>query len=117
MRELVPFGGLSWSAVTDVLEPQPGRPARQQLANSDDLGRLVAWVERLEKGNRNSGLFWAACRAVEAGRSDVLDEIAAAAARAGLSEREVTRTIDSARRGGQRRADRPPDREATRWPC
>ena len=113
VRELAPFGGLSWSAVTELLEPQPDRPARQQFANSDDLGRLVAWVERLEEGNRNSGLFWAARRAVEAGRSDVLDEIAAAAARTGLSEREVTRTIDSARRGGQRRVDRHPGREAT----
>lgn len=30
-----------------------------------------------------------------------------------LSEREITRTIDSARRGGQRRGDWQPDRKAT----
>jgi hypothetical protein len=69
--------------------------------------------QRLEEGNRNAGLFWAACRAVESGRANALDEIATAAAKTGLSEREIARTIDSARRGGQRRISWQPDREAT----
>jgi hypothetical protein len=43
----------------------------------------------------------------------VRDDIAAAAPKTGLSEREITRTIDSARRGGQRRADPRPQLEAT----
>ncbi len=102
--------GLSWAAVTRTLDPQVGRPQRQAVAaTEEDAGRLAAWVERLEEGNRNSGLFWAACRAVESGQAHALDEIAAAAAATGLSSREIARTIDSARRRG----DRQPDREAT----
>ena len=70
-------------------------------AASVAAGRLAGWVERLEEGNRNCGLFWAACRAVEAGRPSVLDDLAAAAAKAGLSRREIARTIASARRFAQ----------------
>jgi hypothetical protein len=58
-------------------------------------------VERLAEGNRNSGLFWAACRAVEADQSGMLGDLAAAAARTGLSESEITNTISSARRRAQ----------------
>jgi hypothetical protein len=114
VRQAASSGGLIGLAATHVLDPQPSRLARQELATDGDVGRLVAWVERLEEGNRNAGLFWAACRAVESGQSRVLDEIAAAAARTGLSEREISRTIDSARRGSQQRADRQAGREATR---
>lgn len=109
-----PSGGLSWDAVTGILDPQPDRPPRQALADSGDVARLAAWVERLEEGNRNAGLYWAACRAVESGQANALDGLAAAAARSGLSEREITRTIDSARRGSQHRGGRQSDREATR---
>jgi len=102
--------GLSWAAVTETLDPQAGRPQRQAIAaNGGDVRRLAAWVERLEEGNRNAGLFWAACRAVESGHARALDEIAAAAAATGLSDREIARTIDSARRRGGRQ----PGREAT----
>lgn len=114
VRRAEPSGGLGWAAVTRTLEPQSDRPARQVLAVSGDVNRLAAWVERLEEGNRNAGLFWAACRAVEAGQASALDEIAAAAARSGLADREITRTINSARRGIERRTDRWADREATR---
>ena len=109
VRQAVPSGGLDWAAVTGLLEPQPDRPARPVLAASGDVGRLAAWVERLEEGNRNAGLFWAACRAVESGQPGWLDEIAAAAARTGLTEREIARTIGSARRGA-----RPPRRHRSR---
>jgi hypothetical protein len=63
-------------------------------------------VERLEEGNRNAGLFWAACRAVEAGQHAALDDLAAAATKTGLTDREISRTIDSARRTGGRQAQR-----------
>jgi hypothetical protein len=114
VRRAEPSGGLNWAAVTRMLEPQADRPARQVLAASGDVSRLASWVERLEEGNRNAGLFWAACRAVESGQASALDDIAAAATKTGLSEREITRTIASARRGGQRRPGPQPDREATR---
>jgi hypothetical protein len=40
-------------------------------------------------------VYWAACRDVVSARQSALDEIAAAAERTGLSEREIARTIDS----------------------
>jgi hypothetical protein len=107
-------GSLDWAAATRVLEPQPDRPARQALAAGTDVSRLAAWVERLEEGNRNSELFWAACRAVESGHATALDQVAAAASRTGLGEREIVCTIDSARLSGQRSTGWPPDHEATR---
>lgn len=91
-------GGLDWSAVIRLLEPADDRPARPRGAGALDGARLAAWVERLEPGNRNCGLFWAACRAVEAGRYDILDELAASAARTGLLDREISQTIASAAR-------------------
>ena len=61
-----------------------------------DIGRLAAWVAAQPEGNRNAGLYWAACRAVEADVDP--GELAAAAVQAGLSETEALRTIGSARR-------------------
>jgi len=110
IRHAEPAAGLSWAAVTETLDPQVGRPQRPAIAaNGEDVRRLAAWVERLEEGNRNAGLFWAACRAVESGQARALDEISAAAAATGLSRQEIARTIDSARRRGGRQ----PGREAT----
>src|SRR6185437_368530 len=92
--------GLDWSAVTRLLEPDMGQ--RERLSTtSASASRLAGWVEQLEEGNRNSGLYWAACRAVEAGRPGLLDDLAAAAAKTGLSSREIARTIASARRSAQ----------------
>src|SRR5712691_11873484 len=69
--------GLSWSAVTGLLEPRQDRPIQARAAVRAHLSRLVAWVETLPEGNRNSGLFWAACRTVEAGEHGLLDDLAA----------------------------------------
>ena len=90
----------------------PGRPARARAAAPGDLSHLAAWVGRLQEGNRNAGLFWAACRAVEAGQPAVLDDLAAAAAATGLTGREIARTISSARRGSQRPFEHQGGREA-----
>jgi len=94
-------GRLDWPAAARLLEPGRELPRRSQAAAALDADRLVVWLERLEEGNRNSGLFWAACRAVEAGQPDLLHGLAAAAAKTGLPEREITRTIASARRSAQ----------------
>jgi hypothetical protein len=62
------------------------------------LVRLVAWAP---EGQRNSILFWAACRGAEAVRSGkadqafVVDVLVEAAAHAGLPAREAQRTIKS----------------------
>jgi hypothetical protein len=87
-------GRLDWQAVTRLLDPpKPAvKPGRRDVG---DLGKLVSWVAALKEGNRNGGLFWAACRAAETGHRD-LSELIAAAVHAGLSEDEARRTVTSA---------------------
>ncbi|MBA3293906.1 MAG: bifunctional DNA primase/polymerase [Geodermatophilaceae bacterium] len=58
---------------------------------------LVGFVHTLADGNRNRGLFWAACRAVECGNLALLDDLEAAGQRIGLPFAEVRSTIASAR--------------------
>ncbi|MGH3218974.1 MAG: bifunctional DNA primase/polymerase [Streptosporangiaceae bacterium] len=91
---------LDWEAVTRLLDP-PGEPPRPGRHDDGDPGSLAAWVAAQQEGNRNDGLFWAACRAVEAGHGD-LDGLVAAAVQAGLSEAEARRTVASAARKAAR---------------
>lgn len=66
---------------------------------------LVQFVAAAHEGQRNTRLFWAACRAYENGIGDELVEpLVAAALQVGLSEREARSTVGSARRlvGGRR---------------
>jgi hypothetical protein len=97
-------GHLDWQAVTGLLDPprQPQRPGQRQ---PDPMGisRLAGWVAAQPEGNRNAGLYWAANRALDADPSADLGPLAAAARQAGLSEREISRTLSSARRSGQQR--------------
>jgi hypothetical protein len=93
---------LDWAAVTNLLEPSRGQPARGWGAVPADGARLASWVGRLEEGNRNSGLYWAACRVIEAGQDHLLEDLAAAAATTGLADREIKRTVASARLSAQR---------------
>jgi hypothetical protein len=94
-------GGLDWAAACRLLNPQPQRsPARAGVWPTDP-SRLAGWVARLPKGNRNDGLFWAASRALESGLTD-LDELAEAARKTGLDEREIARTLASAQRHAYR---------------
>jgi hypothetical protein len=94
---------LDWGKVTALLEPQRQPTTWAATAQRGRLGHLAAWVEGQQEGNRNDGLFWAACRAAEAGDDQALTEIAAAARATGLAEREITRTIASARRTAAQR--------------
>jgi hypothetical protein len=89
-------GCLDWQAVTRLLEP-PKPATRPGGRDAGDLGRLAAWVAAQQEGNRNSGLFWAACRGAEAGHAD-LEDLVAAAVQAGLSEADARRTVASAAR-------------------
>ncbi|NUK43537.1 DNA primase, partial [Streptomyces lunaelactis] len=60
---------------------------------------LVQFVLAAHEGQRNTRLFWAACRAYENGFGDDLaDALTEAAVRAGLTEREARATIASADR-------------------
>lgn len=84
--------------------PAPHRTARAAPSSSDALARRAAYlarhVEQLPEGNRNAGLYWAACRAVDEGHpAETFDLLEGAALVAGLDEFEAQRTIASARRG------------------
>jgi hypothetical protein len=89
-------GRLDWQAATRLLEP-PKAIATPQGDAAGDLGRLAAWVAAQQEGNRNDGLFWAACRAIATGHRD-LDDLVTAAVTAGLAEDEARRTVASAAR-------------------
>ena len=99
IKKLGGHGGLDWAAVTALLEPQrhQQRPAPGQ-APDRALSQLARWVASQPEGNRNSGLYWAANRALDADPAADLSPLAAAARQAGLGEPEITRTLDSARK-------------------
>jgi hypothetical protein len=67
------------------------------------LARVVALTP---EGGRNRALFWASCRMVEGGhsRQSALSHLMPAAQHAGLSDREIESTIDSAFRIASRLA-------------
>ncbi|WP_338698263.1 bifunctional DNA primase/polymerase [Streptomyces sp. Q6] len=72
--------------------PTPGPPGHHGAG-------LVQFVLGAHEGQRNTRLFWAACRAYESGLGDTLaDALTDAAVRTGLTEREARSTIASAAR-------------------
>jgi Bifunctional DNA primase/polymerase, N-terminal len=101
-------GSVDWDAVVRHLQPQrQPRPPRQPRPETQDLSGLARWVASQAEGNRNAGLFWAANRALDADPAADLSSLAAAARHAGLGEREITRTLDSARKTSQPRPPTP----------
>jgi hypothetical protein len=86
-----------WAVAKQLLRPQSvyrapwPRSGRQQSA-----GHLVKWLETQYEGNRNGGLFWACCRALEKGDEDTVAELADVALAAGLPADEVRTTVESA---------------------
>jgi len=101
-------GALDWDAVTRHLQPQrEPPPPRHPQPDRQDLSSLARWVASQAEGNRNAGLFWAANRALDGDRAADLSPLAAAARQAGLDEPEITRTLDSARKGGRTRTHAP----------
>jgi hypothetical protein len=85
----------------------PGQARRRFPARLDRLPRpsvrdqaLQEWVASRVEGERNAGLYWAACRMVEAGRpfDTAVDVLAGPAAQCGLAGREILVTIRSAYR-------------------
>ena len=121
-------GPVDAARLRDFLDARPAAPARSEGAPATvDAERLAAWVAGRGEGERNRGLFWAACRLAENGtpRADALGALGPAAAQAGLSEREIAATVRSAYRAttpvseagpsadGRRGADRWCSRSAT----
>lgn len=71
----------------------PRHPAEKRAA------ALVRFVLDSQEGERNGRLFWAACRAYDAGLGDALaPALVTAAVHTGLSEREAAATVASAGR-------------------
>jgi hypothetical protein len=111
IRALQADEGLNWSTVTALLEPRRQIRPQPHPAPDRDLSHLARWVAGQQQGNRNAGLFWAANRALDADPAADLSPLTAAARQAGLDDKEVTRTLDSARRTGQA-GHVPPDHQA-----
>ncbi|WP_181273820.1 bifunctional DNA primase/polymerase [Brevibacterium oceani] len=93
-----PASTLDAPRLRDFLDPRP-TPSRPATGGVDrdvdmDVSRLAAWVAARGEGERNRGLFWAACRLAENGlpASDALDVLTAAAGHAGLGDREIATT-------------------------
>jgi hypothetical protein len=95
---------LDWQAIKQLLAPP--RPVVQIRdwkpgKNSDNFDGLVRRVadQGPRSGNRNSCLFWAACRAIEGNAPPaVYRDLAAAAIANGLPERDAWATVASAQR-------------------
>jgi hypothetical protein len=116
-------------ALRDFLDPRPQPALRSAVVvrgatRVEDAQRLAGWVSALGEGERNRGLFWAACRLAEAGvaPSATLDALGPAAEQIGLPPREVVTTIRSAYRATSARpaltdAPAPGHGEASRRPA
>jgi hypothetical protein len=87
--------------IARLLEPdEPERPPVREM-NARDTHKRVNALQRAvceaRPGTRNSMLFWAACTLAEFSPDD-LPLLTYAASQAGLDDREINRTIASARR-------------------
>ncbi|GAA3871256.1 bifunctional DNA primase/polymerase [Leifsonia kafniensis] len=110
-------------ALREFLNPRPTvsmMPTDGVRADAN-VARLVGWVASRGEGERNRGLFWAACRLAESGiRVDVAcSTLGPAAEHVGLPGAEIVSTIRSAYRatdGGRatHRHDEVPRREPRR---
>ncbi len=99
---LGPTAPLEAQSLRDFLDPRPKYvPAPEPPGGWPlDVARLASQVARRPEGERNLGLFKAACRMAEHGHSprEALDALGPAANQSGLGEREITRTVGSAYR-------------------
>ncbi|MFC8273168.1 bifunctional DNA primase/polymerase [Streptomyces sp. NPDC057271] len=87
-------------ALLDLIAPPtpPSRPPHNSTSPRHGRG-LVHFVRTAQEGQRNTRLFWAACRAYENGLGDSLaDALTKAAVHTGLTEHEARTTILSAAR-------------------
>ncbi|WP_283139737.1 bifunctional DNA primase/polymerase [Rhizohabitans arisaemae] len=98
---------LNWGEVRRFLDPprpRTVRPASPPQSSGTGIPGLAAWLATQTKGNRNRGLFWACCRAVENGADEAdLDQLVTVIVAQGLDEREARRTAaDAFRLSGRR---------------
>lgn len=105
----IPGAGIRWSAIKEFLAPSPPPKPITALHYENDVSidGLTAFVGRqgATSENRNAGLFWAACKALEDGHPETaLDALATAAQANGLSHGEALKAVNSARRHFRGRA-------------
>ncbi|MFI1505171.1 bifunctional DNA primase/polymerase [Streptomyces sp. NPDC020597] len=84
-----------------LLVPPPGsaRPGRRPPAGGSHGRGLIQFVLAAHEGQRNTRLFWAACRAHENGiGAELTEDLVTAAVHTGLTAREARGTIASAAR-------------------
>lgn len=93
-----PRGPIDAIALRAFVDPRPAPPSHAGSTGRTDPTVLAAWVARLQEGERNRGLFWAACRLYESGmpHREAIATLTAAALQTGLDEREITATLRSA---------------------
>jgi len=86
-------------ALLRLLLPPPRAPHPTTPSGGDHGQGLVQFVLAAHEGQRNTRLFWAACRAYEDGIGPgLVDPLVEAALNTGLTEREARATIASAAR-------------------
>jgi hypothetical protein len=86
-------------AVPPPAPPRPAQSAAPRHPAEKRAAALVRFVLDSREGERNGRLFWAACRAYDAGLGDALaPALVTAAVHTGLSEREAAATVASAGR-------------------
>ncbi|WP_395105269.1 bifunctional DNA primase/polymerase [Actinomadura sp. SCN-SB] len=91
-------GVLDWPSAARLLDPPRPAAPRPPRRRGSGIKGLVAWMAQQPEGNRNRGLYWAACTAIREGHDDDLADLVAAAVGPGHDERQAWRTVESARR-------------------
>jgi hypothetical protein len=98
-------GPIYAKALRDLLDPGQAKRRFEARLRRTPVGTartsaLRAWVAARPVGERNMGLFWAACRMAEAGHQfdHTLGVLLDAAHQCGLLDREILATVNSAYR-------------------
>lgn len=117
-----PAAPVDGAALRTFLAPQPPKPHHAFPASTmpgSDLERLAVWIAAHPEDGRKQRLFWAACRAVEAGHDQETTFVALgnAALSIGVPARIAESAIRSAFRHTSPRADTPaPSRPSSPTP-
>lgn len=100
VEERRPTGrSLDWETARRLLRPPKPVTVRGSFRRRPgSVKHLPGWITSQGVGNRNKALYWAACRAAEAGNEQVLLDLVDAGAAAGLDRAEAYRTVVSAAR-------------------
>lgn len=118
---LVEPGPVDAGRLRNFLDPRPPVPRDKGTSQirSLDVQRLGRWVAALGEGERNRGLFWAACRLAEHHTpvADTLAVLGPAAEHAGLRAREIATTIRSAYRATDPAAREPAGSDPPPFRC